>query len=93
MDITEMVRVRIRMSGGKDDKPDILGFCIEKALQEASDFCNISGHEYFPKDAKMHLVEWAAAEYLTETDGYSKQWEKMRENAERGLIRFRRMRW
>ena len=53
----------------------------EKSLQEAADFCNVNE---FPGEAEIYLVEWTAAEYLTETDGYSKQWEKMRENAERG---------
>ena len=88
-----MIHTRIKMLGGKFDNPDAPGYCIKKALQDAADFCNISGPEYFPKDADIYLMEWAAAEYLTETEGYSKQWEKMRENAEKGLIRFRRMRW
>lgn len=89
MDIDEKVCVRVKMLGGKVN-PAQLDYCIEKALREAKDFCRVNE---FCEEANVYLVEWAAANYLTETDGYSKQWERMREEAERGLLRFRRMRW
>jgi hypothetical protein len=77
------------MLGGRVEDP-LMDFCIRKALREAKDFCNV---QEFDEDAEFYLVDWAAANYLTETDGYSKQWERLRKDAERGLISFRRMRW
>ena len=90
MDITGSVHLRVTMLGGKTGDQDAFGYIVKKAYQEARDFCNVSE---FPQEAEVYLVEWAAAEYLTETGGYSKQWDKMREKAELGLVRFRRVRW
>jgi hypothetical protein len=89
-DIKEKAALRVRMFGGalKDDAA--FDYCVERSLREALDFCN--SHE-FPDEAGIYLADWAAANYLTETDGYSKQWERLRKDAERGLIRYRRMIW
>ena len=84
------VHTRIRMLGGRVDDWEVFDYCMEKSLRQAKDFCNA---DEFPEEAETYLVEWAAADYLTETDGYSKQWERMRIDAEKGLVGFRRMRW
>lgn len=90
MDIREKVRCRVKMFGGRTDDSARLDYCVKRAITEAKDFCNAHG---FPDEAEFYLIDWAAANYLTETDGYSRQWERLREDAERGMTRFRRMRW
>jgi hypothetical protein len=90
MNITEKVSMRVKMLGGNPNKTDILDYSIKKAMRDAADFCNMSE---LPQETEIYIVEWAAAEYLTGTDGYSKQWDSLRNYAEKGLIRFRRMRW
>jgi len=90
MNVLEDTIVRIKMLGGNPNNKETIEYCIKKSLQEAKDFCNV--HD-FSDDVGVYIVEWAVANYLTETDGYSKQWEKMRRDAEKGLLRFRRMMW
>lgn len=89
MNLNELISTRIKMLGGKIDAAK-LEYCIQKTLQEVRDFCNASE---FGEDANIYIAEWAATNYLTEIDGYSKQWERMREDAERGLVKYRRSRW
>ena len=89
MDFKSTVAMRVEMLGGKVNK-ELLNYFIEKSAREILDFCNIAE---LPKQTEIYAVDWTAANYLTEQLGYSKQWEKMRENAERGLISYRRMRW
>lgn len=89
MDIIDSVRGRVKMLGGKIDD-ERLNYIAGKSVREAKDFCN--AHD-FPEEARFYLIEWAAASYLTETDGYSRQWEAMRRSAEKGLIGHRRMIW
>lgn len=89
MDFESVVAMRIEMLGGKVDK-GLLKYFAEKSEREILDFCNIAE---LPKQAEIYAVDWIAANYLTEQLGYSKQWEKMRENSERGLVSYRRMRW
>jgi hypothetical protein len=89
MDVMKMVRVRVKMLGGVIDE-DILDWVVKKSMREAMDFCNVNE---FGDEAEFYLTDWAAANYLTETEGYSKQWERMRHDAEAGLIKFRRFRW
>ena len=79
MNIKETVALRVKMFGGVIDDDSMIDYCIEKSLREALDFCNV---REFPDDANIYLVDWAATNYLTETDGYSKQWERLREDAD-----------
>jgi len=88
--LANQLDARLRMLGGNTSDKEAIEYCVKKSLQEAKDFCNV--HD-FPDEAEIYLVEWAAADYLTETDGYSKQWERIRKDAESGLLRFRRIRW
>ena len=89
MDTSDKIRVRIKMLGGRIDD-GVLEYLAQKSLLAAKGFCNV---DEFPDEAETFLAEWAAADYLTETDGYSKQWERMRKDAEAGLLRFRRIMW
>jgi hypothetical protein len=93
MAITARVRDRAEMLGAKADNEKQLSYCVEKAVQQAADYCNISGIEYFPSDAEIYLTEYVTAEYLLEKAEFSLKWEKMRKDAEIGLLRFRRLRW
>jgi hypothetical protein len=90
MDIKETVALRVKMFGGAVNDDNVLGYCVERSLREAADFCN--AHD-LPAEADVYIVDWATANYLTEADGYSKQWERLRKDAEIGLIKFRRLRW
>ena len=92
MDITSQVNERVALLGEKaEDK--VLAYSVKKSLQYAADFCNISGPEYFPADAEIYLIEYAAGDYLLEKCGFSPKWETMRRDAQIGLTRFRRIRW
>jgi len=90
MDLYSRAQTRIKMLGGSFNSDDITMVCFEKSIQQIRDFCNINE---IPKETEVYAAEWLAADYLTETEGYSKQWERIRAEAEIGLIRFRRMRW
>ena len=90
VDMADKVRCRVKMLGGDISNAETMDYCIQKSLQQAKDFCNV--HE-FPESAKIYVVEWIVSDYLTETDGYSRQWERIRRDAEAGLLRYRRMRW
>ena len=90
MELEKSVLVRLKMFGGKPADSEVLAYIVKKSLQSAMDFCSV--HE-FPDEAETYLVDWIVSDYLTETDGYSKQWERIRKDAEIGLINFRRMRW
>ncbi len=89
MDLESIISKRVRWFGGEMDK-ELLAYCIEKSEREVLDFCSIQA---LPKQAEIYLADWTVANYLTEQLGYSKHWERMRENAERGLVSYRRMRW
>ena len=89
MELESTAIMRIEMLGGKVNK-ELLAYFIEKSVREILEFCNIAE---LPKQAEIYAVDWIVANYLTEQLGYSKQWEKMRENSERGLVSYRRMRW
>ena len=90
MNQREMIIVRIKMLGGSIKSGDMLDYISHKAEREIKDFCHI---EELPEEASIYLAEWTAANYMTETADYSKEWEKMREQAESGLIKYRKMRW
>jgi hypothetical protein len=87
------VEARVRMFGVDVSDCGLLSFSVEKSMNKAADYCNISGFEYFPLDAEMYLIEYAAAEYILENAAFSPKWEKMYHDAEIALLRFRRVRW
>lgn len=91
--LKELVKKRIRILAGPCENEEHIEYCIEKALAEAADYCNLSGPEYFPRDAETCLAEYAAASYLLEAAPYRPQWEDMRADAKISLRRFRRIRW
>jgi hypothetical protein len=96
MSITEIsgqIKARIFMLGGKASTEEQLNYCIEKALQQAAEYCNLSGAEYFPKDAKFGLIEYAASVYLLETASCNPLYEDMRRDAKASLLGFRKVRW
>jgi hypothetical protein len=78
------------MLGGDAGKTEALEYCAKKSSREAADFCNVME---LPDEAMFYVVEWAAAEYLTETSGFTREWERLRKDAEMGLMRYRRIRW
>lgn len=90
LNIIEIIRKKVKMHGAKIDDEDIFQFEILKSRKEVLNFCNI---EDIPEDVQIYFVEWAVANYLTVKLGYSKEFEKMRENAEIGLIKYRKLRW
>ena len=90
MNQKEMIAARIKMLGGSIKTGDVLDYVILKAEREIKDFCHV---EDLPEEAIIYSIEWTVANYMTETAGYSKEWERMREEAESGLIKFRKMRW
>lgn len=90
MNQRETIELRIKMLSGSIKSGDMLDYTIRKAEREIKDFCHI---EELPEEASIYLVEWTTANYMTETAGYSKEWEKMREQAESGLVKYRKMRW
>lgn len=90
MNQKEMIATRIKMLGGTIKNGDVLDYVIRKAENEIKDFCRV---EELPEEAGIYITEWTAANFMTETTGYSKEWERMREEAESGLIKFRKMRW
>ncbi|MDO4765171.1 MAG: hypothetical protein Q4A29_03855 [Eubacteriales bacterium] len=90
MNQKEMITARIKMLGGSIKSGDILDYIIGKSEREVKDFCHV---EELPEEASIYLIEWTVANYMTETAGYSKEWEKVREQAEVGLIKYRKMRW
>ena len=90
MNQREMIELRIKMLGGSIKTGDVLDYVILKAENEIKDFCHV---EDLPEEAIIYSIEWTVANYMTETAGYSKEWERMREEAEGGLIKFRKMRW
>jgi hypothetical protein len=57
MDITERTKELVSLLGGKIDEA-MFAYLLQKALQIAADFCNLSGAEYFPKDAEFWLTEY-----------------------------------
>ena len=92
-DIVNQVRKRVEMLDIKIGCNDVLAYSVRKSAQQAAVYCNISGMEYFPPDAEIYLTEYAASDYLLDNTGFSPRWEKMRKDAEIGLLRFRRVRW
>lgn len=90
MDKAEMLKTRIKMLGGNIENKEVLDYIAMKSEEEVKDFCNL---KELPVEASVYVTEWTAANFMTETVGYSKQWERMREEAEKGLVRFRKLRW
>jgi hypothetical protein len=93
-DVSQVARERAEMLGVTlDGLEKAFAYWIARSLREAADYCNLSGAEYFPPDAEFYLADYALANFMLDKGEYSPRWEKMRRDAEQGLLRFRRVRW
>jgi len=89
---TELVARRIRLYGGEVQE-ELLAYIVEKVCTYAADFCNYDTVEAILPEAESYITELAAAEYMLEQGSYSLKYERAIKEAERGLMRFRRLRW
>lgn len=90
MNLENIIIKRILSLGGSVEDKELFQFEALKAKRQFLDFCNITS---IPDEAMVYLIDWTVANYMTEQCGYSKEWEKMRENAERGAVKYRKLRW
>ena len=91
-DLKEGAIKRLKMFGYTPDV-DLLLYCTEIASQKSADWCNYDNIDSLPDGAKIYVIDCVAAEYMISKPISIMLAEKLRRDAETGLLRFRRLRW
>lgn len=91
-DLKEGAIKRLKMFGYAPDA-DVLLYCTEIASQKSADWCNYDNIDSLPDGTKIYVIDCVVAEYMISKSISVMLAEKLRRDAETGLLRFRRLRW